>query len=93
MVHFWFCPQHGFENFEKLGLNFSNFNPSPSLPSATRESSKQSQCSYLVFRKQNSSLFLSFHRWEDLFQHSKAEQNRAPEIMDVILVSFSGADG
>lgn len=34
--------------------------PSPSLPSTTTESSKQSLCSYLVFSKQTSSQFMSF---------------------------------
>ena len=34
--------------------------PSPSLPSTTTESSKQSLCSYLVFSKQTSSQFISF---------------------------------
>ena len=71
MVHFWLCLKNGLENFEQLRLKFSKCNPSPSLPPATTESSKKSQCSYLVYSKQTSSLFLSFYWCEDIFQHSK----------------------
>ena len=41
MVHFCFCLKDVHENFEKLRLNFSKCNSSPSLPSATTKSSKQ----------------------------------------------------
>ena len=40
VVHFWFCLTDGHENFEKLRLNCSKWDPSPSMPSATTESSK-----------------------------------------------------
>ena len=43
MVHFWFCPKDGYENFEKLRLDVLKSNPSPSLPFALTESSKQAQ--------------------------------------------------
>ena len=45
MVQFWFCFKDGFENLEKLRLNFSKCILSPSLPSGTTEISRQSHCS------------------------------------------------
>ena len=57
----FFVLRDGYKNFENLRLDFSKCNPSPSLASATTESSKQLQCSYLVFSTQTSSLFLSLH--------------------------------
>ena len=67
------------KSFEKLRLNFSKGNPSLALSSATTESSKETQCSYLVFSKRTSSLFFSFHRSEHIFQHSEVNQNSVTE--------------
>ena len=67
------------KDFEKLRLNFSKCNPSLSPPSATTESSKKTQCSYLVLSKQTSSLFFSFHRSEHILQHSEVDQNSVTE--------------
>lgn len=77
MVQFWLCLEDGYENFEQLGLNFSKL----SLPPATIKSNKQSQWirSYVVFSKQTSFLFLSFHWFEDTFQYSKVGQNGVTE--------------
>lgn len=77
MVHFWLCLEDGYENFEQLGLKFSKL----SLPPATIKSSKQSQWiqSYVVFSKQTSFVFLSFHWFEDIFQYSKVGQNGVTE--------------
>lgn len=75
MVHFWLCLEDGYENFEQLRLNFSKL----SLPPATIKSSKQSHWSYVVFSKQTSFLFLSFHWFDDIFQYSKLGQNGMTE--------------
>ena len=81
MIHFWFCLKDMHANFEKFWLNFSKCNLSPSLPSATTNSRKQAQCSYLVFNKQTSSLFLSFHWCEGIFQHSNVQRNSETEFL------------
>ena len=81
MLNFWFCLKDGYENFEELTLQFSKCNPSSSLPSATTESSKQSQCSYLVFSIQTSSFFFTFHECGDIFQRSKVGQNSLTELL------------
>ena len=54
-----------------------------------KESNKHSHCSYLVFNKQNSSWFLSFHWCEDIFQRSKVEHNSETEPLEATLC-FSG---
>lgn len=68
MVHFWLCLEDGYETFERLRLNFSKL----SLPPATIKSSKQSQWirSFVVFSKQTSFLFLSFH-WFSILKWGK----------------------
>ena len=76
MVRFWFLLKDGYENF----VNFAKCNPSPCLPSITTESSGQSQWSYLVFSKETSSQFSSFHWCEDIFQNSKVRQNSMTEV-------------
>ena len=62
-------------NFEKLRLNFSKCNSSPSLLYATTESRKQFQCGCLVFNKRTSSSFLSSYWCEDTFQYFEVGQN------------------
>ena len=59
-VHFRFCLKDGSKNCKKLRLNLLKCYPSPSLPSATTEGSRQPQCSYLVFNKQTSSRLFKF---------------------------------
>jgi len=76
MVHFWLYHWDGYENFKNLRLNFSKCKSSPSLPSSTTKNSKQSECNYLKLIKQTSSLFLSFHWCEDIFQHFVYTENR-----------------
>ena len=77
MAHFGFAIKMGTRTLNKSRLNFSKCNPSPSLPFATTESSKQSQCSYLVLGKQTSLLFLSA-RAPLKRDRAPLKRNRAP---------------
>lgn len=53
------------------------------LANRTAESSKKSQCSYLVFSEKTLSLCLSFQWGEDIFQNSKEGQNSVSELLKI----------
>ena len=81
---FFAFPRRSVRELWKLRLNSVFQNPIKCHPQQHREINILSAVILLVFHKQTSSLFLSFHWCEDSCQHSKVEQNSVTESFQTL---------
>jgi len=61
IIAFWVIFKNIALKLEKIGPNFSSFNPFPSLPSVATDDRKQFQCREIVFNNKGRPLFLEFN--------------------------------